>query len=138
MDKQKQIEEEIHKMAQIALGKQVTMECTEFAIEEGFFDNFIALYNAGYRKIDECSVVLTEEEFSEFRQAIINLSQEHTKKCDEMNDKIIKARKQAVKEVMQKIEALYAYLDNEDKIFIGCFREDLDEIAKEFGLDIGE
>lgn len=65
MDKQKQIEE-IHKMAQIALGKQITMECTKFAIEEGFFDNFIALYNAGYRKIPEGSVVISKEEYEEY------------------------------------------------------------------------
>ena len=39
MDKQKQIEE-IHKMAQIALGEQVDIGCTKWAIEEGFFDNF--------------------------------------------------------------------------------------------------
>ena len=41
---------EIHKMAQIALGKQVDKDCAKWAIEEGFFDNFEALYNAGYRK----------------------------------------------------------------------------------------
>ena len=41
---------DIHKMAQIALGKQITLSCTEYAIKEGFFDNLIALYNANYRK----------------------------------------------------------------------------------------
>lgn len=43
---------EIHKMAQTALGEQVTLDTTKFAIENGFFDNFIALYNAGYRMQD--------------------------------------------------------------------------------------
>lgn len=42
--------EEIHKMAQIALGKQVDKNCTKWAIAEGLFDNFEALYDAGYRK----------------------------------------------------------------------------------------
>lgn len=42
--------DEIHEMAQIALGKQVDKDCTKWAIKEGFFDNFEALYNAGYRK----------------------------------------------------------------------------------------
>lgn len=60
MDKQKQIEE-IHKMAQIALGKQVDIECTKWAIEEGLFDNFVALCNAGYRKIPEGAVVIPKE-----------------------------------------------------------------------------
>lgn len=48
---------EVHKMAQIALGKQIDMKCTKWAIDEGFFDNFVALYKAGYKrasKIIEC------------------------------------------------------------------------------------
>ena len=42
---------EVHKMAQIALGKQITIDCTKWAIKEGFFDNFVALYKAGYRQV---------------------------------------------------------------------------------------
>ena len=42
--------DEIHKMAQIALGSQVTKDCIKWAIKEGFFENFEALYKAGYRK----------------------------------------------------------------------------------------
>lgn len=49
MEYEKNIEE-IHKMAQIALGEQVDKDCTKWAIKEGFFDNFEALYDAGYRK----------------------------------------------------------------------------------------
>ena len=145
----KQIEE-IHKMAQIALGKQVTMECTKFAIEEGFFDNLIALYNAGYCKIDEGSVVLTEEQFNEFRQTIITQSQEYTKLCDEINDKIIKARKQAVKEVLEKtkekckeLEDKFSHLCKSKKecLMETCryegvlaVKRELNEIAKEMGV----
>ena len=46
-----QMIKEVHKMAQIALGKQVTIDCTKWAIKEGFFDNFVALYKAGYRQL---------------------------------------------------------------------------------------
>ena len=44
---------EVHKMAQIALGKQVDIECTKWAIEEGFFDNFVALYKAGDKRVSK-------------------------------------------------------------------------------------
>ena len=44
---------EIHKMAQICLGDQVDLECTKYAIKEGFFDWFIDLYKAGYRQLSK-------------------------------------------------------------------------------------
>ena len=47
----KEMLNEVHKMAQIALGKQITIDCTKWAIKEGFFDNFVALYKAGYRQV---------------------------------------------------------------------------------------
>lgn len=53
--------DEIHKMAQIALGEQVDRDCTKWAIKEGFFDNFEALYDAGYRKeSDTAKEIFTE------------------------------------------------------------------------------
>lgn len=48
-----QMLKEVHKMAQIALGKQITIDCTKWAIGEGFFDNFVALYKAGYRQLSK-------------------------------------------------------------------------------------
>ena len=48
----KEMLNEVHKMAQIALGKQITIDCTKWAIKEGFFDNFAALYKAGYRQVE--------------------------------------------------------------------------------------
>ena len=53
--------EEIHKMAQIALGKQVDKDCTKWAIKEGFFDNFEALYDAGYRKESDTAKEIFEK-----------------------------------------------------------------------------
>ena len=62
---------EIHKMAQIALGKQVDIKCTKWAIKEGLFDNFEALYNAGYRKESDtakeiCDLILEHWEKKQF------------------------------------------------------------------------
>lgn len=63
--------DEIHKMAQIALGKQVDKNCTKWAIKEGFFDNFEALYDAGYRKESDtakeiCALILEHWEKKQF------------------------------------------------------------------------
>lgn len=63
--------DEIHKMAQIALGEQVDKDCTKWAIEEGFFDNFEALYDAGYRKESDtareiCDLILKHWEKKQF------------------------------------------------------------------------
>jgi hypothetical protein len=59
---------EIHKMAQIALGKQVDIDCTKWAIKEGLFDNFEALYNAGYRLQDENAEL--QKQVNEFQEKI--------------------------------------------------------------------
>lgn len=64
-NKDKEKLENIYKMAQIALGKQITLSCTEYAIKEGLFDNFIALHNAGYREISEDSVVVKKSVLKE-------------------------------------------------------------------------
>lgn len=134
-DKQQQIEE-IAKIASVNCGECYTCEfntmpnCIDYLIANEF-------YNEGYRKIPEGSVVLTEEEFNELRQTIINLSQEHTKKCDEMNDKIIKARKQAVKEVLEMIKnkgTIHTEYDWNDYLEIDV--DYLKEIAKEFGVEL--
>lgn len=53
--------DEIYKMAQITLGKQVDKDCTKWAIEEGFFDNFEALYEAGYRKESDTAREILDE-----------------------------------------------------------------------------
>lgn len=103
------------------------------------------LYEQGYRKIPEGSVVLTKEEFNEFRQTIITQSQEYTKRCNEMNDKIINARKQAVKEVIEKInEKLCTFtLENNSPEYLEGYTDAIEEIcgrlyevAKEFGVKL--
>jgi len=88
----------------------------------------IWLIENGYRKIDENSVVLTQEEFDEFRE-------------DSAKVKFLKKQieKQAVKEVLEKInEKLCTFkLENKSKEFTDGYTEAiaevcgrLDEIAK--------
>lgn len=88
--------------------------------------------------IPDDDVVLTEEQFSKLRQTIINLSQEHTKKCNEMNDKIINARKQAVKEFIERLKEEKQLIDL--GCGAGCYDyidiDDIDEIAKDFGVEL--
>ena len=74
--------DEIHKMAQIALGSQVTKDCTKWAIKEGFFENLEALYKAGYRKESDTAkeILITTinlsdmcKDFYEFQNRLIDL-----------------------------------------------------------------
>ena len=125
-DKQKQIEE----VADI-LGYACPRRC-----DKCFQNNLCGatkLYNEGYQKIPEGSVVLTEEEFSEFRQTIITQSQEYTKMCDETSTKIINARKQAIKEFAERLKSEAGNYQFSEGIIIlnALFVEDIDKITKE-------
>ena len=142
MDKQKQIEE----MAKIMCTKTYA-RCSNCSCEVptacNIYKYAVKLFYANYRKIPEGSVVLTEEEFNEFRQTIITQSQEYTKLCNEMNDKIIKARKQAVKEVLEKIsntpiKLSYGLDAKTVNIMTATLKDKIDEIAKEFGVEVEE
>lgn len=132
MNKQKQIEE-------MAEDIRLIKELQASNIYTPNYQEAMALISLGYKKIPKDSVVLTEEQFSEFRQAIINLSQEHTKKCDEVNDKIIKARKQAIKEVLERVNDCMRDFEDDDDGYIlkKCeFKFFMREIAKEFGVEL--
>lgn len=61
---------EIHKMAQIALGIQVTKDCTKWAINEGLFDNFEAIYDAGYRKESDTAKEILQEVADEYTENV--------------------------------------------------------------------
>lgn len=140
-DKQKQIEE----MAKVMFNSKCpTVKCCECRFNEfdvACQDNVRAehLYNANCRIIPEGSVVLTEEQFSEFRQTIITQSQEYTKLCNEMNDKIIKARKQAVKEFAERLKKLYTQTTPVEEATgytrIDELLEVIDALTKEMGVE---
>lgn len=107
MTKQEQEQiKEIHKMAQIALGKQITLACTEYAIKEGFFDNFIALYNANYRKIPEDSVVLTKAEIERLNKRNKELTNiaEYQQNSNIRRWKIIKEKEKENDELQKQVD----------------------------------
>lgn len=89
--------------------------------------------------IPKGSVVLTEEQFNEFRQTIITQSQEYTKLCDEMNTKIINARKQAIEEYAEK---LHSSLDKSipalNGVLVMLVKNIVDNTAKELGVKLHE
>ena len=107
MTKQEQEQiEAIHKMAQIALGKQITLSCTEYAIKEGFFDNFIALYNAGYRKLPEDSIVLTKEEIEQLKKRNEELTSiaEYQQNLNRKRWKIIQEKEKENNELKKQVD----------------------------------
>ena len=82
------------------------------------------LYNLGYRKIDKDSVVMTREEL---RQAL--------KDCIESN-RITeeRTRKRTAREILNYLQKDgYGGLD-----YLEVYREEIDEIAKQYGTDLGE
>lgn len=99
MDKQIEVKE-IHKMAQIALGKQITMKCTEFAIKEGFFNNFIALYNAGYREVPKDSIIISKKDYK--RTIEIDVACETAFRILDIKEE---ARKEAIKEFTKRLKS---------------------------------
>lgn len=162
MDKQKQIEEMVQSVCDCylpALGvccldnKPCDRRCS-------FGSSALLFYNAGYRKIDNGSVVLTEEEYGKLKAQVEDLTiynkaykfrkQELQKaneglaknigeleiEADELRDKLTQARKQAVKEVIQAINKEYELFDDVGEIFFGSLRKDIKKIAKEFGVEV--
>jgi hypothetical protein len=97
--------DEIHKMAQIALGKQIDKDCTKWAIEEGFFDNFEALYDAGYRKIPKNAVVLTREEYEILLSNADNAFQDGLNESRELyKQEVDNLVKEKVRKIFTKLE----------------------------------
>lgn len=101
-DKEKQIEE-MAKVVSVNCGECYTCE---FNTMPNCIDYLVAneLYNAGYRKIDKGSVVLTEEEY----EALRLIEKYHIKSCGKNSvvlttEELEEIRKQAVKELIQAI-----------------------------------
>lgn len=114
------------------------------------------LYNAGYRKLPENAVVTTREMYDELykkanlyeyqkENAVVLTKEEHKqwlKDCIESN-KVVKeiTRKETAREVIAKI-IWYAVKHikgkNKDECFIEISFEKIDEIAKQYGVEIEE
>ena len=96
-------------------GKQKDAQC--ICITEA-----TTLYNAGYRKLPEDSVVLTREEYNEFlRQGAM---------IDFLKDCIQQARKETAREILNKIYHLSKgyYIDDEEE-----YIEMIKKLAKQYG-----
>ncbi len=126
MDKQKQIEEMAYLMSgciNCRAYDELHPKCQCFIQNEL---NATKLYNAGYRKIPEGSVVLTEEEFCEFRE-------------DSAKVKFLKKeiQKQAVKEFAERLKENFRKNNIESGIWFTNVSI-VDETAKEFGVELWE
>lgn len=93
-----------------------------------------ALYNAGYRKIPENAVVLTEEEY-------INLSRKY------FGEQIGMARKETAKEFAEKLKEICVKKrtfididdDEEEYYFDGAVTiNEIDELLKQYGVEVEE
>ena len=117
MDKQKQIEE----MYKEFLSYKFKTAMEKFSYKE-MCEYF---YNAGYRKIPEGAVVLTEEELDKklepFRLEIISLSQE----LIETSQKLMKARKETAEKFAERVK------EETDHGISAIYDSTVDEICKE-------
>lgn len=134
MDKEKQIRE-IAKIIMEAIQGETHLvkpaNIFEAAVEAE------ALYNAGYRKIPEDSVVLTREEYEnmQFVAELIGTKQK-IGACD-FNRVVLQRTKQARKETAREI---LNYLWKQRNIIgqLMIFEKNLIELAKQYNVKIGE
>lgn len=126
-DREKQIEE----MANIMLCFEGFNGCPNSGIGCNMC-RATALYNAGYRKIPEDSVILTKEEFWK-------LSNKFSKKeLDEIVEfHKTKARKQSVEEFATKLKNQFEHCVG-DTYSAYIIDEKIDEIAEEFEIELPE
>ena len=131
MTKEKQIEE----MAMI-MCEHNCEECRRESIE--FYGNSYdedtqcvfnagaeALYIAGYRKIQEGSVVVSKNEYEE-----LNITGKY------FNDALKQARKETVKEILFKVESAFAYFDNEDMFSKKAILRRVKEATNQYAVEV--
>lgn len=101
------------------------------------------LYNAGYRKIPEDSVVLSSEEFEKLKYTWITDSDAYKKGCKETAEKILNAQYQECKIAEQDV--LKARGGNKNDNYYKGFslgmtntKMDIQELARQFGVEIKE
>lgn len=117
MNKEQQIEEMAKFMHYKAHGKD--KDCDNEKCEMCWCsckNDAEALYNAGYRKIDKDSVVLSREEYEQLKQTIISQSEESTKLCTHLTQKIIDTRKETVEKILKDFKLQAREYQNEDII----------------------
>lgn len=117
MDKQKQIEE----MARTFGGCHITPNCKVCCAYSGSTDcpnktRAQKLYEVGYRKITEDSVVLTEEEYERWQGQTLNIK---------------KVRKEMAEKYHDEINKVIESVPNATKEFLEAWKAKNDEICKE-------
>lgn len=98
------------------------------------------LYEQGYRKLPEDSVVLTKKEYEQLKQTIISQSEESTKLCTHLTQKIIDTRKETAEKIFTEL------LKEKELIDLGCGDgtyeyiavDDLKDLAKQYSIEIKE
>lgn len=123
MDKQEQIEEMEKDIAiRIDMAKGVAGSMNNGV--EGWLSEY--LYNAGYRKIDENAVVLTEEEYERWQGQTLNIKKVRKETAEKFAEKV----EQAI------VDNTYPYFDKDGKP-VNIWKattgfDKIDEIVKEF------
>lgn len=131
-DKQQQIEEMAKDLCKACSIKTCKSEYPPCAMAQIVSED---LYNAGYRRVGENAVVLTQEEYN-----ALMLEQQRLKKivdripCGyELKDK---TRKETAKEIINEIKRKYGKSCSEYyPLLIEITSEELDDLAKQFGVE---
>lgn len=153
MNKQEQIEE----MAVIGCVRTpqayTAEECAKCGFKNGrcnAYRHAEALYNAGYRKIPEDSVVLSREEYEMLANQYKNLEIKYSNLCD--NYRLCKDANETLKQniiIIRKetAEKIFTELLKEKQLIdLGCGDgtyeyidvDDLEDLAKQYGVEIKE
>lgn len=94
------------------------------------------LYNASYRKIPENAVVITNEEYQMLKQL-----EKHHITCEDVYEYVELARKETAEKFLNMIywrAVKHIKGNNKDECFIEISFEKLDELAKQFGVEVEE
>ena len=97
---------------------------------KGIADELIRVQ--GYRKLPKDSVVLSKEEFSQLLNNNIRADVEF------LESELAKARKETAEKILFKFESAFAYYDNEDMFSKKAIFECLEELVKQFGVNLGD
>ena len=133
-EEQKRREMQIEEMAQIICGRSKDDIClidkTSCDSSCRWARNAEAIYNAGYRKLPEDSIVLSREESQALKKQIEYWEYETKVAREEIDN----AGKETAKEILNEL------IDSSNKItFFDCkMALGLDKLAKQFGLEVEE
>lgn len=102
-----------------------------------------ALILLGYRKLLKDSVVISKEEYEDYKKHVDTCVEEYHRGQHEAelyykNIQIPRERKEIAKKILFKFESAFAYYDNEDMFSKKAVFECLEEIVKSIGIEIKE